>query len=180
MHRITQIVERLRFITSIDAKSNLEATDLKNLLWQVSDSANAKFRRKGIRIQFQPGPDCKVATKPSELIRVLDSLVENAVEALNQTNEKWIKISSEITDRDVKIHVIDGGPGIRQSDMEKLFQPFFTPKALVMDLALVYPLPDLSSPLMVARYISNPKVPTQPLLFPSSDLPSQFMERAKK
>ncbi len=63
------------------------------------------------------------------LSQVLINLVNNAMDAVQENQEKTIRI--KIIDNPMGnhiIHVIDNGKGIRANDLEKIFIPFFTTK----------------------------------------------------
>ena len=61
---------------------------------------------------------------------MLINLVTNAIDAIEELDERWIKINHIIDAENNKIifTVTDSGDGIPKEVQQKLFQPFFTTK----------------------------------------------------
>lgn len=60
--------------------------------------------------------------------QVLLNLINNAHDALENADEKWIEIKLEETENEIRLSVSDSGPGIPHELKEKIFNPFFTTK----------------------------------------------------
>ncbi len=60
------------------------------------------------------------------LLRVVQNLVTNAVEALRETPQAAIEIGAAVTASDLIITVKDNGPGIPAAIQARLFEPFVT------------------------------------------------------
>jgi signal transduction histidine kinase len=80
-----------------------------------------------LRVQIQPG--LVVHGDPVQLEQVLLNLLINARQAmLGRGGSITVKASSAPEDDEVRIQVIDTGPGIPEKLLPKIFQPFFTTK----------------------------------------------------
>ena len=67
---------------------------------------------------------------PAELEQVILNLILNALDAVDeQTGEIFLKTHGKDSDR-VVLEVIDNGCGIEASNLPKIFDPFYTTKAL--------------------------------------------------
>ena len=80
-----------------------------------------------------------VLAAPTQLQQVLLNLVMNAIEAMSSvtTRERVLIVKSEIGEPDnVKITVEDTGSGIDPSLVDRVFEAFFTTKALGMGMGL--------------------------------------------
>ena len=85
-------------------------------------------RKDGIALRVQVQPDLCVHGDPVQLEQVLLNLLINARQAmLGKGGSLSIKGQSEGTE--VKIQVIDTGPGIPEQLQNKIFEPFFTTKS---------------------------------------------------
>jgi signal transduction histidine kinase len=69
-----------------------------------------------------------VQADPEQLAMVLINLIKNAKEALENTKEALIHITTYTQNQWVFIDVTDNGPGIEPEALEDIFIPFFTTK----------------------------------------------------
>jgi two-component system nitrogen regulation sensor histidine kinase NtrY len=81
-----------------------------------------------LTIEIDP-PDLELAADPDLIEQVLINLVLNSIQALGDQRDGKITIRASVG-RGGKslIEVIDNGPGIAESSIEKVFVPFFTTK----------------------------------------------------
>ena len=77
-----------------------------------------------------------VFVDPQKMRRVLDNLLENAVDA--KPNSVIITVTAERTEDKVTIRVSDTGVGISNEEMLHLFKPFHTTKRKGLGLGLAY------------------------------------------
>jgi signal transduction histidine kinase len=86
-------------------------------------------QKDGIALRVQVQPGIKVHGDPVQLEQVLLNLLINARHAmLGKGGALTIKASSSDDANELKIQVIDTGPGIPEKLLGKIFQPFFTTK----------------------------------------------------
>ena len=87
----------------------------------------------------------EVTFDPSRMDRALVNMMSNAVEAMvgkgghdieNPTMNPKIIIATKRTDRGIEISVTDNGPGIKDEDLQKIFDPLFTTKSFGVGLGL--------------------------------------------
>jgi signal transduction histidine kinase len=81
-----------------------------------------------LRVQVQPG--LSVSGDPVQLEQVLLNLLINARQAMLGGRGGSITIRAQLTENggEVRLQVIDTGPGIPEKLLPKIFQPFFTTK----------------------------------------------------
>ena len=105
-----------------------------NLLPIVNESlalCQDKLRRLDISVNFSNiNPQLEVFCRPGEIIQVFVNLVNNSCDAIEQLEDRWIKIISTPGKESVKITVIDSGKGISSDIQDKLFDAFYTSKPL--------------------------------------------------
>ena len=86
-------------------------------------------QKDGIALRVQVQPDLKVHADPVQLEQVLLNLLINARHAmLGKGGSLTIKASACDDAKELKLQVIDTGPGIPEKLLGKIFQPFFTTK----------------------------------------------------
>lgn len=71
-----------------------------------------------------------------QLTRIVTNLVTNAIHALQNTKNPYIKVSISDRGREVLLQVEDNGMGIEKADASKIFEPKFTTKSSGMGLGL--------------------------------------------
>ncbi len=63
-----------------------------------------------------------------EIEQVIINLINNAIDAVKNQPEKWVKLNCFAEAQYVVLQVMDSGPGISEAIELKLFEPFFTTK----------------------------------------------------
>jgi two-component system osmolarity sensor histidine kinase EnvZ len=79
------------------------------------------FQAAGKLLEFHPTGSCLITLRARALKRVLLNLVENAV---SYGGQHTVTIECNSADDGIDVRVIDKGPGIPESEYEKIFQPF--------------------------------------------------------
>ncbi len=113
MQRMTG--DALAFIREDVQREETRTVDLHALL----DSVAADFAELGHDIAVEDSGRIVVACRPAALRRALRNLLENAV-----AYGGWATARIERDDAEVRIVVEDGGPGIPEAELERVFEPF--------------------------------------------------------
>jgi C4-dicarboxylate-specific signal transduction histidine kinase len=82
-----------------------------------------------IEINIDVPNDIKVRSLNSHLLQILLNLINNSVDAIDQTPNPWIKIETKLTKDSALLTVTDSGKGIPLGIQEKMMRPFFTTKS---------------------------------------------------
>jgi two-component system C4-dicarboxylate transport sensor histidine kinase DctB len=77
-----------------------------------------------------------VFAEPIRLEQVLINLLQNAVDAVQDSERKRVTLSIEEQDEAVSIAVTDSGAGISAADLPRLFEPFFSTKTVGQGMGL--------------------------------------------
>ncbi|MGZ3808505.1 MAG: sensor histidine kinase [Bacteriovorax sp.] len=109
----------------VDEMIIMSASDLvKNNL----DIAFDRIEKNGIALKSSFGTDVDIICHPSFLSQVILNLVNNSIDALEESHFKEITVRVEKEDKNVHISICDSGPGIPPEYSEQIFKPFFTTK----------------------------------------------------
>lgn len=105
---------------------NKEPTDLRSVI----DDVVALYRDyKGLFVKVEAPAEISPADLDGEQFkRVLINLFDNAIEAMGDRGNIVVRINPEVEMNRVFISVADDGPGIKDEDKERLFQPYFSTK----------------------------------------------------
>jgi two-component system sensor kinase FixL len=135
--RAGQIIRRLRdFVARGESERQVES--ITKMTEEASALALVGAKELGVRVRFQfdPAVDLVLADKV-QIQQVLLNLMRNAVEAMAESAQRELVVSSEPTaDGMVAVSVADTGPGIAPEVGAQLFQPFFTTKPQGMGVGL--------------------------------------------
>lgn len=90
----------------------------------------ASLKHNQIDVRFENRGDGEVKGLKNELSQVILNIINNAKDALleTQTKNPIIHIIEENMDDNVAIHIQDNGGGIPQEVMDRIFEPYFTTK----------------------------------------------------
>lgn len=87
-----------------------------------------KAKRQNVLIEADLRSRSQVLCNPIEIEQVLVNLINNAVDAVENLEDKRVLVRSLDEDAWVVLQVIDMGSPIPPATAEKMFQPFFTTK----------------------------------------------------
>ncbi len=121
--RMVLMVQELLDFARGNPVLKLESLSIASLFEQFATLNQDFFEQSGVRVTIQPIAT-KVELDTHRMLRVLQNLVQNAIDALNGKGE--VEISARENGRDVEICVRDTGPGIPESIRETFFDPFVT------------------------------------------------------
>ncbi len=131
IHRVSGILNDLLDFSKVNdpvlTKGDINAT-LGAVVKRLSNPDN-------ITVSVDLGHDLpKFLFDHSQLQRVFQNLLSNAVQAMSNGGELYIATAK--TNESIIIQIQDTGPGIADSDIEKIFEPLFTTKKSGVGLGL--------------------------------------------
>jgi signal transduction histidine kinase len=145
--RLREILEDfLRFAGRL--KLDLAPTDVRALLEELTDFFGPQAQASQVRLRLEPCPQPAVArADPSLLKQALLNLMINATQAIAQAradgqptggDELILRIehARPLGQAEIRIHVIDTGPGIPPERLDAVFQPYFSTKKAGTGLGL--------------------------------------------
>ncbi|MGF9757417.1 PAS domain S-box protein [Microvirga sp. 0TCS3.31] len=136
--RAGEVIRQLRTFVA-RGETDQEVEDLRKLIEEASALALAGAKDKGIKVDFDlPHESPKVLVSRVQIQQVLLNLVRNAMEAMQDVEERSLTIKAELADEGatVQLSVQDTGTGLAPSVQEKLFTPFTTTKKTGMGVGL--------------------------------------------
>jgi len=85
-----------------------------------------EMEKAGVAYHQEVEPELEIDVDPEQVKRALFNLMKNAVQAMRQGGDLWVRAERE--NGQVIIEVEDSGPGIGREEQERLFEPFYTTK----------------------------------------------------
>ncbi len=107
------------------SKASLNAGNIKLQTVSIRAAVEKAVRRdadKHPNLQIKIGETLKVTADPELLVRAVSNLLRNAIRHAGQSP---VNISASATNNAVELIVADSGPGVPESEIPKLFDPFY-------------------------------------------------------
>ncbi len=125
--RISTLVGAIKSHVHMDRTSDMQPTNINTDLENTLTLLGYKLRHKNIIVtkKFKEGLP-EVPAYVGELNQVWTNIIDNAIYALPQGGELTIETCKE--PKDLKVKIIDNGPGIPKEIQSRIFDPFFTTK----------------------------------------------------
>lgn len=134
--RINEIITDL-LDSSRKIELKFENIDLKELLLEVIQIAKDSSELNNVRIQTDICEEMILKAIDRDKLKIAFlNLIFNAIEA-NDKEEGLIEVKLSSQKDGVQLLIEDYGSGIKEEDLKKLFEPYFTTKAKGMGLGLV-------------------------------------------
>ncbi|MEZ5453955.1 MAG: ATP-binding protein [Thiothrix sp.] len=127
--RVSDIVRDLRSFSS-GQTDKMVRFDLLHTL-ETSVRWVVKGSRLEVEIHYGELPDALLVEGiPGQIQQVIINLVQNALDAMQQTSKPRLSIAVTQTADTVELSLHDNGPGIPPQNLVRVFDPFFTTKPI--------------------------------------------------
>lgn len=126
--RIAKIVKSLRKFSRTSDKSTFKGHFLSEIVNESLVLTNAKARSHSTQITLESKSAGKILCDDIEIEQVLVNLINDAIDAIQHLNERWITLEVHENENQVILRVRDSGPRISPDVEKKMFEPFFTTK----------------------------------------------------
>ncbi|MDM9384655.1 ATP-binding protein [Chlorogloeopsis sp. ULAP01] len=125
--RISELVKAVKAYSYMD-QSSLQEVDVHEGLESTLTILSYKLRKKsGIVVTREYDPNLpRISAYGTELNQVWTNLIDNAIDALGEFGQIWVRTAREIDY--VLVEIADNGPGIPLEIQSRIFEPFFTTK----------------------------------------------------
>jgi two-component system sensor kinase FixL len=134
--RAAEIVRRLRAFIS-RGETERRPGDVNEVVREAIDLGLGDVRQHGVEPTLRLAPDLpKVLIDRIQIEQVVVNLVRNAVEALQQSSRRDLRVETSPSEGMVVIRVTDSGPGISPEIADRLFEPFATTKSTGIGVGL--------------------------------------------
>ncbi len=129
--RISKIVQGLRRFSRDGSRDPLEMASISTILDETLSLCQQKIHSHEITVTTKfTDKDLLVPCRPVEISQVLLNLLNNAVDALEESTRKEIVIEVRVQKNQDEVHILvrNSGPQIPAALREKIMQPFFSTK----------------------------------------------------
>ncbi len=127
--RIAKLISSIKNFTHMDRAPDKVKADIHEGILNTLVMLNHKVKKNGVKVEtlFEEGlPQPKILV--SELNQVWTNLIDNALDAMEETDSARLEINTRKDNDFVRVSIIDNGPGIPDDIKSQIFDPFFTTK----------------------------------------------------
>ena len=118
-----------------EERGNFLSCDINKIISKQGENRRDDLQKAGIALEISTDDSgCPSMVNPKEIDRILDNIIQNAVEVSKPGTTIYIRSRRE--GENCSVEVQDEGPGIRPDHLPKIFTPFFTTKEKGQGLAL--------------------------------------------
>lgn len=133
VERIAQIISGLLRYSGETGEEAFMTYNLSKIVDDCENLCKEKIASKGIAYKvIKPANPVEINCRPGQIAQAIMNLMDNAIEAAlkTDTDNRWIELEIIENDLSVIINVKDCGAGVSLDIKNKIFDPFFTLKAI--------------------------------------------------
>ncbi len=131
VRRIHRIVDALRTFAREAEHDPLQPEPVARIVADTVELCAQRFRHHAIELRVEPiAPDLYADCRGIQISQILLNLLGNAFDAVENQSVRWVRIRTESDDGQVRIAVLDSGPGVPPDLENRIMEPFFTTKEI--------------------------------------------------
>ncbi len=128
-NRIAKIIQGFRSFSRDGTHDPMVRCEARQIVTDTIVLCSSRFKQQAIDLIIDEiSPTLMVDCRPSEISQILLNLLNNAYDAIEKLDSRWVKVNVVEHEKTVEFRVTDSGAGIARDVVTKLFQPFFTTK----------------------------------------------------
>ena len=127
--RIADIVAGMQKLLPAGQNEPFQKHKLEDIVKSALSLSHGRLQVRKIDLKVDLNLPKPVFCFAGQITQVLLNIINNSVEALDESKERWIQVSGFQNKSGSFLRVTDSGPGIPKDSSLKVFQPFFTTKA---------------------------------------------------
>lgn len=133
--RSKEIIQRVREFVRRGQRMTANLP-LLPLVEEAAQLATLDSKGRGVSLEISIDRGLRVEADKVQIQQVLVNLIRNALEAMEHSPSRQIRIAAAMAGDSIEVSVADTGPGIAPEIAERLFEPFTTTKADGMGVGL--------------------------------------------
>lgn len=126
--RVSGILKALRTYAK-DFGEEIYETRVSEIVDDALTLMKNKIVNSGIKLSYNKNSNSTANINKNQISQVVLDLLNNAVEAMEETSQKNLQVELRDVDNNIELTVTDSGSGISEEDQNKIFRPFFTTKS---------------------------------------------------
>jgi signal transduction histidine kinase len=128
IQKMGKLISGLKHLSRKDASDPIENFTVHEVIDSVMNISSDRIDRKGVTLTIKGSSDQMLSGHLVQMSQVLINLLNNSIDAIKESAEKWVELEVRETINSVQIMVTDSGNGIAPEIAEKIMMPFYTTK----------------------------------------------------
>jgi PAS domain S-box-containing protein len=129
IQRIVKIISGLHHLAQKSRGEEHEVQNLSNIVGYTFEFCEEALKSKFIKLSYEErSKDCYIKCDEVKISQILLNLINNARDAIETFDDKWIKIIQDKDSEYVYLSVVDSGNGIPEDLIDKIQEKFYTTK----------------------------------------------------
>jgi signal transduction histidine kinase len=131
VHRIRRIVDSLRSFARDGETDPMRRESVRQIVADTVDLCAQRFAQHAIALHVTTIPeDLQVDCRAVQISQILLNLLSNAHDAVEHAAARRVEIAVEADATEIRIAVLDSGPGVAANLHHRIMEPFFTTKEI--------------------------------------------------
>jgi len=146
VRRAIDMTESVNVYSKLDRNEVEVGTNLVSTIGDVADQNSDVVSDLGISLDIQVSDKIDIACPRIQLFHLFNNLFLNAIDAVQDSATRLIRISASMDNKLVRIKFEDSGHGITPETLSRMFEPFFSTRPKTgtgLGLAIVQRIVDL-------------------------------------
>ena len=130
--RVTKIIKGLSYFSKNSSHLDLKNERVKTLIDETIALCQERLKINGVKLKYkypENFEELNIECRLVEVSQVLLNLLNNAFDAIENLNEKWIEIEIVDLKTNIQFKVTDSGRGISRDIATLILTPFYTTKS---------------------------------------------------
>ena len=128
--RITQIIRGVKSFVRQGDQDPKQIVALKDIVDDAKAICDGKLLENKVSMELLDSDDVQVNINVTQMFQVIVNLITNGVDAVEDLDEKWLKLGWEVGDDKVILRFQDSGRGIPEEVQKGMWDSFFTTKGI--------------------------------------------------
>ncbi len=126
IRRAIDLTESVDLYSKLDRNEADVGTNLASAVDEVADQNRDQLSEKGILLEIKVPDSLDVNCPRIQVFHLTNNLLLNAIEALQDSKTRLIRISAALEGQLIKVRFEDSGCGISAAVLSRIFEPFYS------------------------------------------------------